>query len=216
MALTYLLADDHKIFRQALRGFIDTDDNFQCVGEAGTGHELLALLKKRSVDAVIMDYSMPELNGIQTLSLLKSQSPDLPVLTLTMHDSQYILAGLAAAGTNAILLKGEAEVSEIKKALQLLKREPYYFNSHLTPALLRSVQDGKSDGKTWDAGAPLTEREIEVLQLICEGKQATAICTVLPISMRTLERMRADMMRRFGVQSTAELAVCAMRHGFYR
>ncbi len=213
---SYLLADDHLIFRQALRASIDADNNFQCAGEAANGLELLALLKTRQPDALILDYSMPKLDGRQTIPLVRQLYPGMPILVLTMQDSRQLLVSLVEAGANAILLKGEAEVDEVKKALRSTIENGYYFNNYLNRPLLDTLFTSGKNGKTPKGYVRLNENEIDLLQLICAGKPAVEICASLHTSMRTLERMRANLMQKVGVQNVTELIVYAMRNGFYR
>jgi len=215
MHYNYLLADDHLIFRQALRASIDADTEFECAGEAANGLELLSLLKTRHPDALILDFSMPKLDGRQTIPLVRQLHPGIPILVLTMQDSRQLLVSLVEAGANAILLKGEAEVEEVKLALREIIEKGYYFNNYLNRPLLDTLFSTGKSNKTPKGYVRLETSEVDLLRLICAGKPAVEICADLHTSMRTLERMRANLLQKVGVNNVTELIVYAMRNGFY-
>lgn len=216
MKLNYIIADDHLVFRQALRSFIDVDSTFTCIGEAGNGQELLPLLKTHRPDALILDYSMPKMDGRQTISQIRQLYPGLPILILTMQDSRQILMSLVEAGANAILLKGEAEIDEVKRALRTVTENEYYFNAYLNQSLLDNLSSPGKNTRAPKGYIRLNDQEDQLLRLICTGKSAVEICADLPTSTRTLERMRANLMQKLGVGNITELIVYAMRNGFYR
>lgn len=196
-----VLADDHVLFRQGLGQIIKSADEFEVVGEAGDGVELLSLLDRVAAQMVIVDISMPKLSGIEAIAELKARHPGVKVLVLSMH-KEYLYRAISA-GADGYLLKEDAD-QDLFHAIGELRRGQRYVTLRLAGGL----------GKRSTASERLSRREKDVLSLIAQGKPNKAIAESLFISIRTVESHRASIMAKVGVSNTAELVRFAIQEGF--
>lgn len=197
-----VLADDHVLIRQGLRGIIQGFADLEVIGEAGDGAELLALLTRITPEMVLLDITMPHLGGMDTLRDIKGKYPDMKVLILTMH-KEYLHQALSA-GADGYLLKEDAD-RDLFSAIDNIRQGRTYISPRLSGELL---------GKRVPQPEPLSSREIEVLKLIAEGKSNREIGAALFISTRTVESHRARVMAKLGLNSTAEIVRYAIRKGY--
>jgi DNA-binding NarL/FixJ family response regulator len=193
-----MLADDHVLVRQGLRRIIEEADGLQVAGEAGDGRELLVLLNTLIPHMVILDLSMPNLGGLEAIREIKTVSPEVKILILTMH-KEYMRPALSS-GANGYLLKQDAD-RELFYAIEKI-REGEVFTS---PRL--------AGGRT-PLFEPLTLREKEVLKLIAGGKSSKKIGELLFISPRTVECHRAAILSKIHLKNTAELVKYAVQEGY--
>jgi DNA-binding NarL/FixJ family response regulator len=209
-----VLADDHVLVRECLKGLIDAVPNLEVVGEADDGLQLLALLRRLTVDIVVLDISMPNLRGIEAIHEIKSIQPLARILVLTMHKELALLAAAMSGGAKAYVLKEDA-VEQLLAAIEKVRRGGMYVSSKLSDALT-------ADWAGWLSGVrslerdhqPLTLRESEILKLVAEGKSSNEIATALHISRRTAEHHRASIMRKLGLKGTADLVKYAISSGY--
>ena len=207
-----LLADDHVMFRQGIKRIIEDSDNLKVVGEVGNGLELLEFLKNRSVDLVILDISMPDMRGIEATREAKIICPDIKVLILTMHKNTEYVQHAIKAGANGYLIKEDSDTELLTAINKILQGDRYISHTlslELTDNFLRK---GRKDFKHPFDG--LTIREREVLKLIAEGKSSKDIAGLLFISPRTAEHHRANIRKKLGLQSTADLTKHAIKMGY--
>ena len=203
-----LLADDHRVVAEGLRGLLDP--YFDVVGIVADGRELLSAVKNLDPDAVVMDISMPSLNGIEAARKLRSDNCRSKVIFLTMHgEVSYAALGLDA-GASGFVLKHSAS-SELITAIQ----EALKGGTYITPQIAGNLLDSLRRGSPADVDqlVELTPRQREVLQLVAEGHSAKEIAAVLRISRRTAEFHKARLMESLGIQTTAELVQYAIRTG---
>lgn len=210
--ITYLIADDHKIFRQGLRIALADDHQLKCAGEAANGRELLETLESKQADVILLDLKMPEMDGIEALKLLRERHPALKVIVLTMFEEEHFILHTMEAGANGYLLKN-AEPQEIKLAIHSVYDNEYYFNDLVNTTLLRKVVQQKKDPPRFKAKIVLNERETQVLQLICQELTATEIGKKVFLSPRTVEGIRAALLEKIGVRNTAGLVMYAVKNG---
>lgn len=203
-----LLADDHKIVLEGLRSLLA--DEFQIVGAATNGRELIEMCRQLKPDVVVADVSMPLLNGIDAVSHLREQSSAARVVFLTMHSDQTYATRALEAGASGYVLKHAASDELITAIHAALKGRTYISEALRTPALEAMLS---ASGATAKTVAELTARQREVLQLVAEGKSAKEIAGVLDISPRTAETHKYKIMDELGVRTTAELVQYAIRHG---
>lgn len=195
-----LLADDHRILMDALATVLR--EQFEIVATFSDGHELLAGMRTHAVEAVVLDISMPGLNGIEAAKRISGRYPSTAVVFLTMHSERAYVEEALRAGALGYVLKREA-ASELVRAVQsALSGKLYISASSWQPSV---------------AGVPplrdvLTERQRDVLQLISEGRSSKEIAAALDISVRTVEFHRAQLMDRLGLRTTAELTRWAIEH----
>jgi DNA-binding NarL/FixJ family response regulator len=206
-----VLADDHALFRQGLRGLLQSVPGLEVVGEAGDGLELLELLKNKHLvpHLVILDISMPNLRGIEAIPEIKALCPGVKLLVVTMHTDREYLYQTLAAGGNGYFLKKDAD-KELFSAIETIRRNKTYVSPHLSEDLAEFWAHGREG-----AGGPaLSNREREVLKLIAEGKSNKDVALALFISVHTVERHRANLMRKLNLKKTAELVKYAIQKGY--
>ena len=202
-----VIADDHEVVRSGLRAIVETCSSWTVAGEAINGEEAVALALELHPDIVIVDYSMPLMNGLEVCRRLKSLHLRTEVLILTMHESEELLTEAILAGVRGFLFKSDARNHLISAIETLLEGKPY-FTSVLLEKLLHEYQANKQLNPD---GLLLTSREQAVVQLIAEGHTNRSIGVILKLSVKTVETHRAAAMRKLGMSSTAELVRYAIR-----
>jgi two-component system, NarL family, response regulator NreC len=205
-----VVADDHALFRQGLKGILQGVADLEVVGEAGDGLALLDLLKSKNLDPhlVILDISMPNLRGIEAIPEIKSISPGVKLLIVTMHSDREYLDQALAAGADGYFLKKDAD-AELFAAIDRIRKGKFYVSPHLSEDFAESWTRLRGD-----LGRPLlTNREKEVLKLVAEGKSSKEIAGVLFISVHTVERHRANIMGKLSLRNTADLVKYAIQKG---
>jgi DNA-binding NarL/FixJ family response regulator len=199
-----VIADDHEVVRSGLRAIVETRDNWIVTGEATNGEQAVRLALETKPDVVIVDYSMPVINGLEVSRRIKSLRLRTEVLILTMHENEEILTEALLSGVRGFLFKSDARKHLISAIEALLDGRPY-FTSILLEKLLRDYQLNKQNKSL------LTSREQSVVQLIAEGHTNKSISSILKLSVKTVETHRASAMRKLGTSSTAELVRYAIR-----
>jgi DNA-binding NarL/FixJ family response regulator len=208
-----LLADDHTLVLEGLKRLLASE--FELVGMVESGRELLAVAGKLMPDAVLLDISMPLLNGIEAARQLKKILPDIKIIILTMHDEKTYVVEAFRAGASGYLLKRSA-ASELACAIHEVLQGRFY----LTPLIDEDVRSMVLDrfqrlrvNPRRSSSERLTPRQREVLQLVAEGCTNKEIAGILKISIKTVEYHKSGIMEKLGMHSTAELTKYALRHG---
>jgi DNA-binding NarL/FixJ family response regulator len=211
-SLRILLADDHDLLRRGLRTLVESQSGWEVCAEAVTGREAVEKAKVAKPDIVVMDLSMPELNGLEATRQIRKMLPDVEVLILTLHDSDQLVPEMLDAGARGYLLKSDSE-RELVVAIQALRRHKSYFTSRVTEMLLQGyLKPPGAEEKASRRGGVLTAREREILQLLAEGKSSKEVATVLNISVKTAETHRANIMRKLNLHSMSALVRYAVRN----
>jgi DNA-binding NarL/FixJ family response regulator len=207
-----LIADDHEVIRLSLRSLIASRDGWQLCGEARNGREAVELAKALRPDIVVLDLSMPELNGLEATLQIRKALPKTEVLVFTMHDTDELVHQVIAAGARGYLLKSDA-MALIEPAIDALAQHKPYFAPVVTQVMLDAVtsSDRSPSRRELDQEA-LTQREREIVQLLAEGKSNKMIATSLDLSVTTVQTHRAAIMRKLNVRSIAELVRYAVRN----
>jgi two-component system response regulator NreC len=205
-----LIADDHAIVRAGLRALLVEAAAFDLVGEAAGGYETIELVEKTKPDVLILDLSMPDLDGISVTRKVKPQFPDLKILILTLHEDEALLKEAIKAGAAGYILKRAAE-AELISAIRVILRGDLYIDPSMVRGLIE--ESPKSQGKQENQSEPLTPRETKVLKLIVEGYTNRQIGQELNISIRTVEGHRANISDKLGLHSRVELVRYARQHG---
>ncbi len=204
-----LLADDHGLILEGLRSLLEND--FEVIGVAINGRDLVAEAERLRPDAVLLDVSMPVLNGMEAARQIKSRDPHVKILFITQKsDREYVQAALRM-GASGYILK-QAAVSEVGPALREILAGRYY----VTPVLRKAVPDAVYDPTRNPSelfGQTLTPRQREVLQLVAEGKSNKETAAILNVSVKTIDFHKAAIMQELGLRSTAELTRYAIEHG---
>ena len=207
-----VIAEDHTILREGLRMLLSSNPEFEVVGEAQDGLEAVKLSETFKPDLVLMDLSMPRMNGMGAIQEIKKQCPTTKILVLTVHKTEeYILATLKA-GADGYVLK-DATHSELMLAIECI----FSGRSYLSPGISEKVIEGYLEGRktiksttSWDT---LTQREREILKMIAEGYKNKDIADYLCISAKTVEKHRANLMKKLDLHSASSLTAFAMEKG---
>ncbi len=205
-----LIADDHAIVRTGLRALIHSEPTMELVGEAAGGFEAIELIEKSQPNVLVLDLSMPDLDGIAVTKKIKPQFPDLRILVLTIHDDEALLKAALKAGASGYILKHAAE-TELISAIHSILRGDLYIDSSMVRKLLSD--DALPVVAPLQSTESLTPRETEVLKLIVQGYTNRQIGEELSISVRTAESHRANLCGKLGLHSRVELVRYARQHG---
>jgi DNA-binding NarL/FixJ family response regulator len=212
-SLRILLADDHALVRKGLRATIESRAGWSVCGEAATGREAVEMARNLRPDIVVMDLTMPELNGLDATRRILRAAPRTEILILSMHESEQLIHEVLAAGARGYVLKSDAG-GAICLAIESLARHKPFFTSRVSEVLLKSylspAAGGAPAGETAEA---LTSREREIVQLIAEGRSSKDVAAALRISVKTAETHRTNLMRKLGVHSVSEIVRYAIRNG---
>jgi len=206
-----VIADDHDVVREGLRALLASEAAWQVCGEAVTGRDAVAKVREKKPDVVILDVSMPELNGIEAARQIRRLSPASEVLILTMHDSDQLLSEALDIGVRGYVLKSDAG-RELVAAVGALARHRPFFSSGVAEALLGTYRGG-ARGAHADTPQPrLTPRERQIVQLLAEGKSNKEVASALDITVKTAETHRSNVFRKLEIHSVAELVRYAIRN----
>ncbi len=203
-----LVADDHEVVRQGLRRLLEARPEWEVCGEAETGREAVEKASQLKPDIVVLDYSMPGLNGAEATRQIVARIPRAEVLILTMHGSEDLIRGALEAGARAYVLKSDASRDLISAVQALIEHKAFLSSGASVPVLdgyLRGAQPSASQHV-------LTPREREILQLVAEGRSNKEIATTLKISTKTVEAHRANLMHKLGLTSVGALVRYAVRN----
>lgn len=207
-----VLADDHVLIRKGLIKILEGEPGFIVSGEVSDGLELLSYLKKNSPDLVLLDISMPNLRGIEAIAEAKKLCPNVKIIILTMHSSKDFLCSSRRAGADGYLLKEDSDTELINAISTCLKG-----NFYLSPFFVKMFP-GKSVDKICQKqlrnSNELTTREKQVITMVAEGKKSKDIAELLSISIRTVEHHRANIMKKSKIANTAELIKYALQKGY--
>lgn len=201
-----LTADDHDVVRRGVRALLETRSNLHIVAEATKGREALEEARSTRPDIVILDYSLPEMNGLDLTLSIKREMPRVEVMIYTMHDREELVLEVLRAGARAYVLKSDTE-RHLLAAVDALSIHRPYFSGVISETLLERFL-----GSAPAAQATLTHREREVVQLIAEGRINKEIGHMLNISIKTVETHRAAVMHKLKLRTTAELVRYAVRN----
>lgn len=202
-----LLADDHKLVRQGFRLILLSQPDMDVVGETGNGREAVELARTLRPDVVVMDVTMPELNGIEATRRIREISPHIRVLALSVHRDSVYVREIIRAGAEGYLLKESAD-TDLLAAVRAVAAGNSYLSPEVSGVILRDYR--KHATNPLDL---LTSREREVLQLIAEGKTNKEIATLLNLSIYTVDGHRARIMDKLNLHSVGELVRFAVRNG---
>jgi two-component system, NarL family, response regulator NreC len=206
-----LLADDHKVVRQGTRALLSAVPEWEIVGEADNGRDAVSLTAELKPDIVILDISMPELNGLDATRQIKKKSPETEVLIFTGQETEELVHDVFDSGARSYIMKTDA-ADHLIDAIKALSEHKHFFTSRISEIVFaRYIQE-----KGTLEGAPeksrITDREREIVQLLAEGKSSKEIATILGISVRTVETHRAAIMKKLGLKSFSELIRYAVRN----
>ncbi|RDI17069.1 response regulator [Lentzea flaviverrucosa] len=211
MTVRILLADDHALVRRGVRLILDNEPDLEVVGEAGDGAEAISLARRDKPDLAILDIAMPRLTGLQAARELSRLLPDLRILILTMYDNEQYFFEALKAGASGYVLKSVADRDLVEACRAAMRGEPFLYPGAVN-SLIRNYLDRAREGGGFPAKA-ITDREEEILKLVAEGHSSKEIADMLVISVKTVERHRANLLQKLGLKDRLELTRYAIRAG---
>jgi DNA-binding NarL/FixJ family response regulator len=211
MSLRILVVDDHDLMRRGIRSLLESHSGWSVCGEATNGRDAVAECGRLRPDVVVMDLSLPGLNGLDATRQILKEAPDTEVLVLTMHPSEELARDVLQAGARGYLLKSDGDKSLIAAVDNLRRHKPF-----LSPTVTEFVLDGyiRRGGAAKDqlASVAVTAREREIIQLIAEGQSNKEAASTLGVSVKTIAAHRANIMRKLHLRSVGDLVRYAIRN----
>ena len=208
MSIRILLADDHRMVREGLRSLLEKEDDIEVVGEAEEGRKAVELVKELQPDVVVMDITMPNLNGVDATRQIVSEFPKTKIIALSMHFSKIFVVNMLKAGALGYILKGDPS-EELVEGVRTVSGGGAYFSPKaakiVTEVLANPLPDSPLD--------VLKLREREVFQLICEGKNTKQIALELHVSIKTIEATRRKIIEKLDAKSIPDLVIIAIENG---
>jgi DNA-binding NarL/FixJ family response regulator len=207
-----VIAEDHTILREGLRALLSSDPDLEIVGEAEDGQEAIRCVEKLKPGLVLMDLSMPRMNGMDAIREIKKRSPDTRILVLTVHKADEYIVATLQAGANGYVLKDSTH-TELKMAIKNVFDGKFYISPGISAKVIEGFLENKSPQKAatpWDS---LTARERGILKLIAEGYKNKDIADFLCISVKTVEKHRANLMQKLDLHGVSALTTLAIEKG---
>ncbi len=207
-----VIAEDHTILREGLRALLSPIPNLEIVGEVEDGHEAIRCIEKLKPNLILMDLSMPRVNGMEAIKEIKKRSPETKVLVLTVHKAEeYILATLQA-GADGYILKDSTH-SELEMAIQKVLNGKSFISPEISKKIIGGYLEGKKPLNPTTPWETLTQRERGILKLIAEGYKNKEIADYLCISVKTVEKHRANLMQKLDLHNISDLTAFAIEKG---
>ena len=210
--ITVMLADDHPLLRQALRAVLEKQPDFEIIAEVGDGEEAVRLATKLVPDVVIMDISMPKLNGLEATRQIKTECPDVAVLVLTVHDDSEHVLGILEAGAAGYLTKGVFG-NEVIHAVRGIVAGETVLSATISQQVIKHALRHATKPIPLGAGEKMTPRELEILKMAAQGMSNKEIAQQLDLSLRTVKGYLAEIFSKLNVGSRTEAVITALRAG---
>jgi DNA-binding NarL/FixJ family response regulator len=207
--LRIVIVDDHAVVRRGVRVLLESQPGWEVIGEAATGRQAVDLVRRVQPDVVVMDLSLPELNGLEATRQILKDAPRTEVLVLTMHQSEELARDVLQAGARGYVLKSDADHSLIAAVESLQQHKPF-LTSTVTEFVLDKYVHRTDEEHV--SPAAVTPREREIIQLLAEGKTNRATALALSVSVKTVEAHRANIMRKLRLRSVSDLVRYAIRN----
>lgn len=207
-----LIAEDHTILREGLTALLSSQPDLEVVGEAQDGLEAIRAAEQLLPDLVLMDLSMPKMNGMEAIREIKRRCPDTRILVLTVHRTEEYVLSTFRAGADGYVLK-DATSDELEMAIRHVAGGSSYLSPQISGRVIAGYLAGKETEPTQSVWDSLTQREREVLKLVAEGHKNREIAEYLCISPKTVERHRANLMKKLDLHSASELTAYALKRG---
>ena len=207
-----VLADDHVLIRHGIKNIVTSEEDLHIVGEFGDGEELLAFLKTDLPELIVLDISMPNINGVELTKTLKNQYPALKILILTMHKNKQYFYRAMSAGADGYLIKSDSD-NELLLAINKIRNGKTYISPYLvddfTEDVLKAYRNQEATSFTG-----LTKREKQVLAMVVDGYTSKDMAQKLNLSPRTIDHHRSNLLKKFKMKNSVDLVNYAVRHGY--
>ena len=213
--ISLVIADDHEIFRDGLALMLSKQESVELVGQAGDGKELLRLVDETRPDMVLTDIKMPGMDGIGAARVLLQRYPELKIIALSMFEEEDLIVEMLEAGARGYLLKN-ADKKEILEAIYTVNEGNIFYCKHTTAHLASLIVKSKFDSQKKSPGALFTDREKEIIKLICRQHTAQEIGKLLFLSKRTVEGYRTRILEKMDMKNTAGVVIFALKHNIIR
>ena len=207
-SLSILIADDHEVVRRGIRSLLHARPEWKICGEAATGRETIDKAKKLRPDLVLLDLTMPELDGLEAIPQILRACPDTKILVLTMHDSGEMATRALAAGASGLVLKSDA-ARDLVLAVQAIDKNQPFLSPAVTKLILGQMVKTSHPGPS---PSDVTPRELDVLKLLALGRSNKEVATALDVSVKTVDAHRASIMRKLHLRTYSDLIQFAIRH----
>ena len=214
-SISLVIADDHEIFRDGLALMLSKQDTVKLVGQAGDGLELVRMVDETRPDMVLTDIKMPRMDGIVAAKQLLQKHPGLKIIALSMFEEEDLIVEMLEAGARGYLLKN-ADKKEILDAIVTVDEGNIFYCKHTTARLASLIVKSKFDQQKKSPGALFTDREREIVRLICRQHTAQEIGEMLFLSKRTVEGYRTRILEKMDVKNTAGVVIFALKHSIIR
>jgi len=210
--ITVLVADDHAIVREGVIKLLNVQKDIEVVAQAVDGIDALEKVKQYKPDVLVLDISMPHLNGIDVVRMLREEMPKTQVVILSMHDKDSYAKQVLDAGAQAFVLKG-AQSSELLAAIRAAKSGRFYLSHEMQSGMIDAYLDKPRKKQEAESYSRLSKREKQVFQLIIDGKSSSKIAHTLCVSQKTVEKHRANLVRKLGISNPIEMVKYAVKIG---
>jgi DNA-binding NarL/FixJ family response regulator len=207
-----VIAEDHTILREGLRALLSSNPGFEVVGEAGDGREAIRCVEKFKPNLILTDLSMPKMNGMEAIREIRRVSPETKILVLTVHRAEEYILATFRAGADGYLLKDSTH-AELLMAVKKVLSGKHYISPEISERVIEGYLEGKKTLKPRTSWETLTQREREILKLIAEGYKNKEIAEDLCISVKTVEKHRANLMEKLDLHSIQALTAFAIEKG---
>ncbi len=210
--ISVILADDHHLVRHGIRSLLEKADDIEIIGEAENGHEAVLMTERLGPDVLVMDISMPRLTGIQAAEQIRTLGLKTQIVILSMHSDETLVRQALRSGVRGYLLK-RSVMEELLLAIRAAKRGEIYLSPAISEIVMADFVISQPDFNEPSGFERLSSREREVLQLVAEGYTNKAIANTMQVSVKTIEKHRANLMTKLNVQDLAGLIRIAIKHG---
>jgi len=207
-----LIADDHELLRRGLRSLLEAEPGWKVVGEASNGLEALEMARELKPEVIVLDISMPRLNGLESARRIKKILPDAKILILTIHHNEELARAVLEAGARGYVFKSDTG-RDLVIAIEALRKNKTFFTPKVDQMVLDTfLQEGSAAKAAERPSDRLTSRQREIVQLLAEGKTNKEVASILNVSIKTIETHRANIMKKLGCRSVSELILYAVRN----
>lgn len=210
--ISVMIADDHAIVREGITKLLNTQQDIEIVAEAYDGLDAVSKVKQYRPDVLVLDISMPRMNGLEAVRLLSEEVPETQVVILSMHDKESYAKQVLDAGAQAYVLKG-AQSSELLAAIRAASEGHFYLSHEMQSGMIDAYLDKPRKKEPSEAYALLSPRERQVFQLIVDGQSSNRISQILCVSNKTIEKHRANIVRKLGISNPVDMLKYAVKIG---